>query len=106
MHPSFIVAQQLGSHIEITGFGGAVESTEGHIQLTLRGNHGSTNIAWSPQCTEGLNEKPIKIVVNPSPFNQNEANFMENMFYDELAPGEEYPISRTLGAPILEEEET
>ena len=36
-----------------------------------------------------LNGKPIKIVANPSPFNRNEVNFVEAMFYDELAPIEE-----------------
>nr|POF10230.1 hypothetical protein CFP56_14167 [Quercus suber] len=33
--------------------------------------------------------KPIKIAGNPSPFNRNEVNFVETMFYDELAPIEE-----------------
>ena len=30
---------------------------------------------------------------------------METMFYDELEPDNETPMSETLGAPILEEEE-
>ena len=52
-----------------------------------------------------MNKKPKRIATNPSPFNQNEVNFVETMFYDELAPAKEYPISRALGAPILEEED-
>ena len=58
------------------------------------------------QCVKGrLNEKPIRIAANPSPFNQNEVNFIEIMFYGKLALAEEYPISKTLGAPIPEEED-
>lgn len=52
-----------------------------------------------------LNGKLIKIAMNPSPFNQNEVNFVVIMFRDELAPIEEYSISRFLWKPILEEEE-
>ena len=52
-----------------------------------------------------MNKKPIRISANPSPFNQNEVNFVETMFYDELAPTKECPISRALGAPIPEEKD-
>ena len=52
-----------------------------------------------------MDKKPIRIAANPSPFNQNEVNFVETMFYDELAPAKECPISRALGAPILEEKD-
>nr|POE60709.1 hypothetical protein CFP56_55625 [Quercus suber] len=58
------------------------------------------------QCVkERLNQRPIKIPVNHSPFSQGEVNFMETMFYDELEPDSEGPMTRTPGAPILEEEE-
>jgi len=52
-----------------------------------------------------LNGKPIRIIANPSLFNQNKVNFVETMFYDKLAPTEEFPIFKTLGALILKEEE-
>ena len=46
---------------------------------------------------EGLNRKPTKVAVDPSPFIQCKVNFVENVFYDESTLGEEYPISRILG---------
>ena len=45
MHLSFLAAQQLGSPMEITRFGEAIESIEGHVQLALKADHGITSIA-------------------------------------------------------------
>ena len=52
-----------------------------------------------------LSGRLIRIFSNTSLFNQSEVNFAENMFYNEFALGDKCPTSRTLGAPILEEEE-
>ena len=58
------------------------------------------------QCVKGrLSGRLIRISANPSPFNQREVNFVENMFYNKLALGDECPTSRTLGALVLEKEE-
>ena len=51
-----------------------------------------------------LSGRLIRISANLSHFNQSEVNFVEKMFYNELAQDDECPTSRTLGAPILEEE--
>ena len=52
-----------------------------------------------------LNGRPIRLPTNPNPFNQEEVNFVEIVFYDELTPDDECPTLGTLRAPILEEEE-
>ena len=54
---------------------------------------------------ERLKGRPIRISTNPSPFNKGEVNFVETIFYDELAPDDECPAPKTLRAPVLEEEE-
>ena len=58
------------------------------------------------QCVKGrLNRRPVRIPTNHNPFSQREVNFVETMFYNELELDNESPMPRTLGAPILEEEE-
>ena len=58
------------------------------------------------QCVKGrLNGRPVRIPTNHNPFTQGEVNFVETMFYDKLEPDNESPMPRTLGEPILEEEE-
>ena len=52
-----------------------------------------------------LNRRPIRIPANLNPFNQGEVNFIETMFYDELAVDDECPTLRTSGELVLEEEE-
>src|SRR6266702_1964764 len=122
----------LGAPMEITGFGGSVESTEGYVQLALRvgpivaltrchvinaevSYHVLLGRPWLHkhrlipsmfhQCIKGrLNGRPIRIPANHNPFSQGEVNFTETMFYDELEPNVENPALGTPGAPILEEE--
>ena len=58
------------------------------------------------QCVKGrLNGGPIRIPANHNPFSQGKVKFVETMFYNELEPNDKSPMPRTLGAPILEEEE-
>ena len=58
------------------------------------------------QCIKGrLNGRPVRIPANRNLFSQEEVNFAETMFYDELEPDDENPVPGTLGAPILDEEE-
>ena len=58
------------------------------------------------QCVKGrLSGRLIRISSDPSPFSQREVNFVENMFYNELATDDKCLASGTLGAPVLEEEE-
>ena len=52
-----------------------------------------------------LSGRLIRISANPSPFNQREVKFVENMFYNKLALDDECPASGTSGAHVLEEEE-
>ena len=52
-----------------------------------------------------MNGRPIRIFASPSPFSRGEVNFIETMFYDELALDDECPAPGTLRAPVLEEEE-
>ena len=123
----------LGAPMEITGFGGSAESTEGYMQLALRvgpiialtrfhvinlevSYHILLGRPWLHkhrlipstyhQCVQKrLNGRPIRIPTNHNPFSQGEVNFMETMFYSELEPDDESPTPGTPGAPILEEEE-
>ena len=123
----------LGALVEITGFGGTIESTEGYVQLALRvgpivaltrfhvinlkvsyyillGRSWLHKHRLIPstyhQCVKGrLNGRPIRISANPSPFGRGEVNFVETMFYDKLALDDECLALGTLGAPFLEEEE-
>ena len=119
--------------IEITRFGGAAKSIEGYVQLALRvgpiialtrfhvinskmSYHVLLGRPWLykhrlipstyHQCVKGrLNGRSIRIPANPNLFSQEEVNFVETMFYDELEPNDESPTTGTLGTPILEEEE-
>ena len=123
----------LGAPMEITEFGGSVETTEGYVQLALRvgpivaltrfhvintevSYHVLLGRPWLykhclipstfHQCIKGrLNGRPVRIPANRNPFSQGEVNFAEMMFYDELEPDDESPALGTPGAPILEEEE-
>ena len=123
----------LGAPMEITGFRGSAESTEGYVQLALRVGpivaltrfhvinskmfyHVLLGHPWLHkhrlilssyhQCVKGrLNGRPVRIPANCNPFSQGEVNFAEIMFYDELEPDDENPTPSTPGAPILEEEE-
>ena len=122
----------LRAPMEITGFGGSVESIEGYVQLALRvgpivaltrfhvinvvSYHVLLGRSWLHkyclipstyhQCIKGrLNRRPVGIPANCNPFNQEEVNFAETMFYDKLEPDDESPTSGTPRAPILEEEE-
>ena len=123
----------LGAPAEITRFGGAIESTKGYVQLALRVDlivaltrfhvinlevsyHILLGQPWLHkhhlipstyhQCVKKRsNGRPTRIPTNPNPFNQGEVNFIEIVFYDELAPNDECPTLGTLGAPVSEEEE-
>ena len=52
-----------------------------------------------------MNGRLVRIPTNHNPFSQGKVNFVETMFYDELELDDERPMTGTLGAPILEEEE-
>ena len=123
----------LGAPVEITRFGGAAESIKGYVQLALKvgpiialmwfhviNSEVSYHILLGRpslhthhlipstyhQCVKGrLNGRPIRLPTNPNPFNQEEVNFVEIVFYDELTPDDECPTLGTPRAPILEEEE-
>ena len=123
----------LGAPMEITGFGGLVESTKGYVQLALRvgpivaltrfhvinaevSYHVLLGSPWLHkhrlipstyhQCIKGrLNGRPVRIAANHNPFSQGEVNFAKTMFYDELELDDESLAPGTLRAPILEEEE-
>ena len=41
-----------------------------------------------------MNGRTIRIVANPSPFDQAEAHLVETMFYDEWAPSGESSVSK------------
>ena len=118
----------LGSPMEIIGFGGSVESTEGYVQLALRvgpivvltrfhvinvevSDHVLLGHPWLHkqrlipstyhQCIKGrLNGRPVRIPANRNPFSQGEVNFAETMFYNELGLDDENPAPGTPGAPI------
>ena len=50
------------------------------------------------QCVKGrLNGRMIRIVTNPSPFDQVEAHLVEIMFYDQWAPSGESLVSKPQG---------
>ena len=110
----------LGAPMEITGFRGSAESTEGYVQLALRvgpivaltrfhvinsevSYHVLLGRPWLHkhhlipstyhQCVKGrLNERLLRIPANHNPFSQGEVNFVETMFYDELEPDNESPM--------------
>ena len=52
----------------------------------------------SDLCVKGrLNGRMIRIVANPSPFEQAEAHLVETMFYDQWAPSRESSVSKPRG---------
>ena len=111
--------------MEVTGFGGRGEYTAGHIQLWLRvgsiaslarfhvvktefSYHILLGRLWLHkhrlvpstyhQCVKGrLNGKMIRIVANPSPFEQAEAHLVETMFYYKWALTGESSVSKPQG---------
>ena len=120
--------------MEITEFGGSVESIERYVQLALRvgpivaltrfhvinskvSYHVLLGRPWLHkhrlipstyhQCVKRrLNGRPIRILpTNHNPFSQGEVNFVETMFYDELKSDNESSMLGTPRAPILEKEE-
>ena len=119
----------LRAPMEIIGFGGTVESTEGYLQLALRvgpivvmtrfyvinvevSYHVLLGRPWlHKQCLipstyhqcikRRLNGRPVRIPANRNPFSQGEVNFAETMFYNKLELDDENPAPGTLGAPIL-----
>jgi len=123
----------LGAPMEITGFREAAESIKGYVQLALRvglivaltrfhvinskvSYHVLLGRPWLHkhrlipstyhQCVKGrLNGRPIRILANPNRFSQEEVNFVEMMFYDDLGLDDESPTPGTPGAHVLEEEE-
>ena len=111
-----------GCLMEVTRFGGKGEYTVSHIQLWLKVGP-IVSLAWfhvvktevsyhmllgrpwlhkhrlvsstSHQCVKGkLNGRMIRIVANPSPFEQVEAHLVETMFYDQWAPFGESSVSK------------
>uniref|UniRef100_A0A2N9GAK5 RNA-directed DNA polymerase n=1 Tax=Fagus sylvatica TaxID=28930 RepID=A0A2N9GAK5_FAGSY len=117
-----------GSPMEVTGFGGMIEHTMGHVQLVLKVGpivaltrfhvvnaetpyHVLLGRPWLHkhklvsstyhQCVKGrLNGKPIRIAANSCPFDQTEAHFVEAALYDDLASTEEPSIVRPCGTPL------
>uniref|UniRef100_A0A2N9H996 Reverse transcriptase domain-containing protein n=1 Tax=Fagus sylvatica TaxID=28930 RepID=A0A2N9H996_FAGSY len=107
---------------------GAVEYTKGHIQLVLRVGpiialtrfhvidsvvpyHVLLGRPWLHkhqlisstyhQCEKGrLNGKPIRIAVNPTPFDQSESHFVEKALYDEIIPVGEASLFKPIGTPL------
>ena len=58
------------------------------------------------QCVKGrLNGKPIRIVANPTPFNQSESHFVKEALYDEVAPAGEASLAKLVGIPLPKWEE-
>uniref|UniRef100_A0A2N9G339 Integrase catalytic domain-containing protein n=1 Tax=Fagus sylvatica TaxID=28930 RepID=A0A2N9G339_FAGSY len=122
------VRRALGAPMEVRGFGGAAEYTKGHIQLVLKVGpiialtrfyvidsvvpyHVLLGRPWLHkhqlisstyhQCVKGrLNGKPIRIVANPTPFDQSESHFVEASLYDEITPAEEVSLSKPVRAPL------
>uniref|UniRef100_A0A2N9GZP3 Peptidase A2 domain-containing protein n=1 Tax=Fagus sylvatica TaxID=28930 RepID=A0A2N9GZP3_FAGSY len=117
-----------GTPMEVTGFGGAIEYTIGHIQLALKvgpilsltrfhvidsavSYHVLLGRPWLHkhklvsstyhQCVKGrLNGKPIRLPANNTPFDKIEAHFVEVAFYKDLASAGEASTSRTIGTPL------
>ena len=114
-----------GCPMEVPRFGGRGKYTAGHIQLWLKvgpiaspawfhvvktevSYHMLLGRPWLHkhrlvpstyhQCVKGkLNGKMIRIVANPSPFEQVEAQLVETMFYDQWAPSGESSVSKPRG---------
>ena len=111
--------------MEVTGFGGRGKYTTGHIQLWLKvgpiaslarfhvvktkvSYHVLLGRPWLHkhrlvpstyhQCVKGrLNGRMIRIVANPSSFEQAEAHLIETMFYGQWAPFGEGSVSKPRG---------
>ena len=108
--------------MEVTGFGRRGEYIAGHIQLWLKvgpiaflarfhvvkievSYHVLLGRLWLHkhrlvpstyhQCVKGrLNDRMIRIVANPSPFEQVEAHLVKTMFYDQWAPSRKSTVSK------------
>ena len=108
--------------MEVTGFSGRGEYTTGHIQLWLKvgpiaslacfhvvktevSYHVLLERPWLHkhrlilstyhQCVNGkFNGKMIRIVANPSPFEQAEAHLVDIMLYNQWAPSRESSVSK------------
>uniref|UniRef100_A0A2N9HTC2 Reverse transcriptase domain-containing protein n=1 Tax=Fagus sylvatica TaxID=28930 RepID=A0A2N9HTC2_FAGSY len=117
-----------GAPMEVRGFGGAAEYTKSHIQLVLKVGpiiaftrfhvidsvvpyHVLLGRPWLHkhqlisstyhQCVKGrLNGKPIRIAVNPTPFDQSESHLVETSLYDEITPAGEASLSKPVGTPL------
>jgi hypothetical protein len=117
-----------GSPMEVTGFGGVIEYTMGHVQLLLKVGpivaltrfhvvnaetpyHVLLGRPWLHkhklvsstyhQCVKGrLNGKPIRIAINSCSFDQTEAHFFEAALYNDLASTGEPSIVRPCGTPL------
>uniref|UniRef100_A0A2N9J8Z5 RNA-directed DNA polymerase n=1 Tax=Fagus sylvatica TaxID=28930 RepID=A0A2N9J8Z5_FAGSY len=122
-----------GAPMEIKGFGGVGEYTKGHIQLVLKVGpivaltrfhivdsvvpyHILLGRPWLHkhqlipstyhQCVKGrLNEKPIRIAANSTPFDQSESYFVEAALYDEITPAGEASIAKPIGIALPKWEE-
>jgi hypothetical protein len=122
-----------GSPMEIKRFGGIGAYTKRHIQLVLKAGpivaltrfhvvdsvvpyHILLGRPWLHkyqlissiyhQCVKGrLNGKPIRIVANPTPFDQSESHFVEAALYDEVAPAREALLAKPVGIPLPKWEE-
>ena len=111
--------------MEVIRFGGRGEYTAGHIQLWLKvgpiaflayfhvvkmevSYHVLLRRPWLHkhqlvlstyhQCVKGrLNNRLIRIVANPSPFEQADAHLVETMFFDQWTPSGEGSMSKPQG---------
>jgi hypothetical protein len=52
-----------------------------------------------------LNEKPIRIAANPTPFDQSESHFIEAALYDEVALTGEASLAKPVRIPLPKWEE-
>uniref|UniRef100_A0A2N9H763 Integrase catalytic domain-containing protein n=1 Tax=Fagus sylvatica TaxID=28930 RepID=A0A2N9H763_FAGSY len=114
--------------MEVTGFGGVAEYTIGHIQLALKvgpilsltrfhvidstvsyhvllgfpwlHKHKLVSSTYHQRVKGRLNGKPIRLLVNNTPFDETKAHFVEAAFYEDLAPAGEASTSRTIGTPL------
>ena len=114
-----------GCLMEVIRFGGRGEYTAGHIQLWLKvgpiaflayfhvvkmevSYHVLLRRPWLHkhqlvlstyhQCVKGrLNNRLIRIVANPSPFEQADAHLVETMFFDQWTPSGEGSMSKPQG---------
>uniref|UniRef100_A0A2N9G908 RNase H type-1 domain-containing protein n=1 Tax=Fagus sylvatica TaxID=28930 RepID=A0A2N9G908_FAGSY len=81
-----------GAPMEVKGFRGVAEYTEGHILLVLK--------VGPIIALTRLNRKPIHIAANPTPFDQSESHFVEAALYDEITLVGEASLSKPVGTPL------